>query len=155
MNFRLTSSQQSAIQSFEDFLKSDSQVFMLRGAAGTGKTTLLKEFIAILQKKHRGFGLMAPTGRAAHIISEKTGADASTIHRYIYAIEKLRANNLTKDEEENDTLHFSFALKENPVEKNFVYLVDESSMISDQYTDSELFMFGSGFLLSDIFQYIE
>ena len=155
MNFRLTSSQQSAIQSFEDFLKSDSQVFMLRGAAGTGKTTLLKEFIAILQKKHRGFGLMAPTGRAAHIISEKTGADASTIHRYIYAIEKLRANNLTKDEEENDTLHFSFALKENPVEKNFVYLVDESSMISDQYTDSELFMFGSGFLLSDIFQYVE
>lgn len=45
-----TPSQQSAIQSFEDFLKSDSQVFMLRGAAGTGKTTLLKEFIAILQK---------------------------------------------------------------------------------------------------------
>lgn len=155
MNFRLTPSQQSAIQTFEDFLKSDSQVFMLRGAAGTGKTTLLKEVIAILQKKHRGFGLMAPTGRAAHIISEKTGADASTIHRYIYAIEKLRANNLTKDEEENDTLHFSFALKENPVEKDFVYLVDESSMISDQYTDSELFMFGSGFLLSDIFQYIE
>ena len=150
-----TPSQQSAIQSFEDFLKSDSQVFMLRGAAGTGKTTLLKEFIAILQKKHRGFGLMAPTGRAAHIISEKTGADASTIHRYIYAIGKLRANNLTKDEEENDTLHFSFALKENPVEKDFVYLVDESSMISNQYTDSELFMFGSGFLLSDIFQYIE
>lgn len=155
MNFRLTSSQQSAIQSFEDFLKSDNQVLMLRGAAGTGKTTLLKEFIAILQKEHRGFGLMAPTGRAAHIISEKTGTTASTIHRYIYAMEKLRANNLTKDEEENDTLHFSFALKENPVEKDFVYLVDESSMISNQYTDSELFMFGSGFLLSDIFQYIE
>lgn len=155
MNFRLTSSQQSAIQTFEDFLKNDNQVLVLRGAAGTGKTTLLKEFIAILQKEHRSFGLMAPTGRAAHIISEKTGTTASTIHRYIYAMEKLRANNLTKDEEENDTLHFSFALKENPVEKDFVYLVDESSMISNQYTDSELFMFGSGFLLSDIFQYIE
>lgn len=64
MNFRLTSSQQSAIQTFEDFLKNDNQV--LRGAAGTGKTTLLKEFIAILQKEHRSFGLMAPTGRAAH-----------------------------------------------------------------------------------------
>ena len=82
-----TPSQQSAIHAFENFLKSDSQVFMLRGAAGTGKTTLLKEFIAILQKEHRGFGLMAPTGRAAHIISEKTGTDASTIHRHIYAIE--------------------------------------------------------------------
>lgn len=151
----LTPSQQSAIRAFENFLKSDSQVFMLRGAAGTGKTTLLKEFIAILQKEHRGFGLMAPTGRAAHIISEKTGTDASTIHRHIYAIEKLRANNMTKDEEENDTLHFSFALKENSVERDFVYLIDESSMISDQYTDSELFMFGSGFLLSDIFQFAE
>ena len=67
----LTLSQQTAIDSFKSFLKSNDQVFMLRGAAGTGKTTLLKEFIAILQQKHRGFGLMAPTGRAAHIISEK------------------------------------------------------------------------------------
>lgn len=150
-----TPSQQSAIQTFEDFLKSDDQVLMLKGAAGTGKTTLLKEFITILQKEHRGFGLMAPTGRAAHIISEKTGANALTIHRYIYAMEKLRANNLTKDEEENDTLHFSFALKENAAEKDFIYLIDESSMISDQYTASELFMFGTGFLLSDIFQYAE
>ena len=150
-----TPSQQSAIQTFEDFLKNDNQVLVLRGAAGTGKTTLLKEFIAVLQKEHRSFGLMAPTGRAAHIISEKTGTTASTIHRYIYAMEKLRANNLTKDEAENDTLHFSFALKDNAAEKDFVYLVDESSMISDQYSDSELFMFGSGFLLSDIFQYIE
>ena len=150
-----TPSQQSAIQTFEDFLKGDDQVLVLRGAAGTGKTTLLKEFISILQKAHRGFGLMAPTGRAAHIISEKTGTDASTIHRYIYAMEKLRANNLTKDESENDTLHFSFALKENSAEKDFVYLIDESSMISDQYADSELFLFGSGLLLSDIFQYAE
>ena len=150
-----TPSQQSAIQTFEDFLKGDDQVLVLRGAAGTGKTTLLKEFISILQKAHRGFGLMAPTGRAAHIISEKTGTDASTIHRYIYAMEKLRANNLTKDESENDTLHFSFALKENSAEKDFVYLIDESSMISDQYADSELFLFGSGFLLSDVFQYAE
>ena len=155
MSIMFTPSQQSAIRAFEDFLKSDSQVLMLRGAAGTGKTTLLKEFIALLQKKHQGFGIMAPTGRAAHIISEKTGADASTIHRYIYAMEKLRANNTTKDEEENDTLHFSFALKENSAERDFVYLIDESSMISDQYADSELFMFGSGFLLSDIFQFAE
>lgn len=155
MTYSFTPSQQSAIQAFEDFLKNDSQVFMLRGAAGTGKTTLLKEFITILQKKQQGFGLMAPTGRAAHIISEKTGANASTIHRYIYAMEKLRANNITKDEGENDTLHFSFALKENSAERDFVYLVDESSMISDQYSDSELFTFGSGYLLSDIFQYAD
>ncbi|MCH5221277.1 MAG: AAA family ATPase [Muribaculaceae bacterium] len=155
MTFAFTSSQLTALQVFEDFLKNDNQVLLLRGAAGTGKTTLLKEFIAILKRGNRSFGLMAPTGRAAHIISEKAGADASTIHRYIYAMEKLRANNITKDKEESDTLHFSFALRENPGEKDFIYLIDEASMISDRFIDNELFMFGSGFLLSDIFQYAE
>lgn len=153
--FNLTSSQLAALQAFENFLDGPEQVFILRGAAGTGKTTLLKEFIKTLQKRNREFGLLAPTGRAAQILSEKTGVGASTIHRYIYAMDKLRANNTTKDKEEDDTLHFSFALRENNGQRDFLYLVDEASMISDKYSENELFMFGSGFLLSDIFSYAE
>ena len=60
-----TSSQLSAIEAFKSFLEGDEQVFMLKGAAGTGKTTLVSEFLKILEGQKREFGLMAATGRAA------------------------------------------------------------------------------------------
>ena len=158
--FRFSHSQQSAIQSFEEFLNGPNQVFMLRGAAGTGKTTLLKEFVNILLSKNKYscsqqiLALLAPTGRAAHILREKTGCNSSTIHGHIYDFANLKSNNLSKDDEEDDTLHFSFALKDNDKDTNFVYFVDEASMVSDVRNENELFSFGSGFLLSDLFRYI-
>ena len=72
-NLQLTQSQQSAIAAFMDFLEGDEQVFMLKGAAGTGKTTLVSEFLKILENQQREYGLMATTGRAAYIIGSKTG----------------------------------------------------------------------------------
>ena len=85
-NLQLTQSQQSAIAAFMDFLEGDEQVFMLKGAAGTGKTTLVSEFLKILENQQREYGLMAPTGRAAYIIGSKTGKPAFTIHRGIYGL---------------------------------------------------------------------
>ncbi len=150
-----TPSQQSAIQSFEDFLKSDSQVFMLRGAAGTGKTTLLKEFIAILQKKHRGFGLMAPTGRAAHVIGSKTGYAAHTIHKSIYQLTQLKSMVADKEDVDVDVLQARFALKKNEDSRQVVYIVDEASLISDSFSENETFSFGTGMLLTDLFTYAD
>ena len=152
-NFELTLSQQSAIQTFEDFLKSDSQVFMLKGAAGTGKTTLVTEFLKILKAQQRTFHLMAPTGRAAHIVGNKTGERAFTIHKSIYQINSVNSISKNKEDEDDGGLHAKFGLRNNNDGLNTVYLVDESSLVSDDYSESEAFFFGSGQLLTDLFTF--
>lgn len=140
-----TSDQRVAIQEFEAFLNKKEQVFILRGSAGTGKTTLLKEFINILGGR-RNFRLMAPTGRAALILGKKTGLNqlSATIHKTIYGVEH-----------ELDSIDdfLIFKLKENTDPIDSVYFIDEASMVSDVYSDGDMFRFGSGFLLKDLFLY--
>lgn len=149
----LTSSQQSAIAAFKEFLDGDAQVFILKGAAGTGKTTLVAEFLKILEAQKREYGLMAPTGRATYIIGSKTGKVASTIHRGIYGLSKLKSTSQNKEDEDDGGLHLRFGLKVNEAALNAVYIVDESSMISDAYSENEAFSFGSGCLLTDLFEF--
>lgn len=96
----LTDSQQFAKDSFKKFLKNNSQVFMLKGAAGTGKTTLVSEFLRMLDTEKREYRLMAPTGRAAYIIGSKTGKPACTIHRSIYSLFKLKSTSQNKEEDD-------------------------------------------------------
>jgi hypothetical protein len=148
-----TESQQIAIQAFKEYLKGSDQIFMLKGAAGTGKTTLIFEFLRILDAEKREYKLMAPTGRAAYIIGNKTGKSASTIHRAIYGLSKLKSTSQNKDEEDDGGLHLRYALRTNDDSLNSVYIVDESSMISDAYSENEAFFFGSGCLLTDLFEY--
>lgn len=152
-SFELTESQQAAIRSFREFLKGGSQVCMLKGAAGTGKTTLVSEFIKILETEKRGCSLFAPTGRAAYIIGFKTGHSASTIHRGIYGISNLKSTSRNKEEEDDGSLHMRFGLKTNNDSPGAVYIVDEASMVSDSFSESEAFSFGSGCLLSDLFEF--
>lgn len=155
-SFSLTSSQLKAIEAFKKFLEGPEQVFLLKGAAGTGKTTLVSEFLKILIEQERKTHLMAPTGRAAFIIGSKTGRGASTIHRFIYGLNKLKSNNLSQDEEEDGTLHLRFELYDNSkAATNEVYIVDEASMVSDIYSENEAFSFGSGKLLTDLFKFID
>lgn len=84
----LTPSQQTAFQKFEKFVNSGDRIFILKGSAGTGKTTLLKALVDKLCSKGWKCVLMAPTGRASYILGEKTGHPAATIHRTIYQIEE-------------------------------------------------------------------
>lgn len=150
---KLTISQQSAIATFKEFLEGDEQVFMLKGAAGTGKTTLVKEFLKILDEQNREYSLMAPTGRAAYIIGSKTGKPAFTIHRSIYGLSKLKSTSQNKEFEDDGGLHLRFGLRVNASSQDAVYLVDESSMISDAFSENEAFSFGSGCLLTDLFEF--
>lgn len=140
----LTNDQQQALSSFKDFLKSDKAVFILRGAAGTGKTTILKEFIKTITADRLQFSLVAPTGRAALILTKRTHYSASTIHRLIYSITEHPKN--VED-------RYIFELKENKDTINHIYFVDEASMVSDKFSDNEMYMFGSGRLLNDLFSY--
>ncbi len=140
----LTNDQQQALSDFKDFLKSDKRVFILRGAAGTGKTTIVKEFIGLLNIDGIPFEIMTPTGRAALVSKERTGYNAATIHRSIY---ELQAFPKKIDDK------YVFGLKENRDMTNTVYFIDEASMVSDKFSDNEMFTFGSGRLLKDFFDY--
>lgn len=141
----LTTHQQDALEKFNLFLNSKDQVFILKGSAGTGKTTLVKKMIEQIEVKYR-YRLMAPTGRAAFVFGERTGYEASTIHRGIYEIEK----GLTPDGE--GQMYFRLRSNED-IPLSTLFFIDEASMISSKHTENELFKFGSGFLLKDLFTF--
>jgi len=143
----LTEDQRQALVKIETFFKSDANIFLLKGYAGTGKTTLLNGIAKYLRSKKQTCDLMAPTGRAAMVISNKTKREATTIHRAIYNYDEI-------EDKENDTsFYINLKLNLNQNSSNHVTLVDEASMLSDVFSDDEFFIFGSGYLLQDLFNY--
>lgn len=115
------------------------KVLMVRGYAGTGKTSLIGALVRVLDKFKKRSVLLAPTGRAAKVFSFYAKKQASTIHKKIYR------QQTTKD------YNSPFSLDRN-LHKHTVFIVDEASMIGDR-TDGE-HMFGSGNLLSDLLRYV-
>lgn len=152
-NFVLTNGQNKLIEELEVFLSDESSCFLLKGYAGTGKTFMMKGLTDYLAGNNRTFKISAPTGRAAKVISQKTKHKAYTIHKSIYSGKDLKEFK-TKDVDGTETYKFYYELKNNEDPVNTVYIVDESSMISNVYSEGEFFRFGSGFLLNDFIQYI-
>lgn len=143
----LSDDQKFALGKIEDFLGTSTNCFLLKGYAGTGKTFLMQGLVKYFQSIGRQFKLMAPTGRAAMVIGNKTETDAYTLHKSIYNLDEL---------EDNDhTFKFRYKLNMNEDSVNTIYIIDESSMISDVYNEDEFFIFGSGFLLKDLFLYVD
>lgn len=97
--------------------------------------------------------MLAPTGRAAKILSQKTNFAASTIHRHLYSGETLKDTD-THDGKEYDTFKLFFGSSVNDSNNDAVYVIDESSMVSNVYTEDETLKFGSGFLLNDLMHYV-
>ncbi len=95
----------------------NENIYILTGAAGSGKTTILKEMIKMVRKAGLSYKLAAPTGRAASRMTELTGEDASTIHRLLEV----------KFDEDTNKLYFCRSRK-NPIEEDVIF-IDESSMI--------------------------
>lgn len=151
-NLQLTRDQEHALEKILGFADSEVQAFILCGYAGTGKTTLLNLINEQLQKSGRQVSLMAPTGRAAKILREKTRLEASTVHSGIYNYSDLKEVKVA-DEEGADSFQYFFELKSNDTIQNRVFIIDESSMISDDLSEGEFFRFGSGKLLSDLIEY--
>ena len=151
-NLNLTLDQDKVIDKLEEFFFSDKQVFILKGYAGTGKTTVLKGISKYLQKNNRLGHIMAPTGRAAKVIQNKTKYPASTIHKFLYDLENLKTYKYT-DKDGNETFKFYFDFPADDLVINTVYIFDESSMISNNFSEGEFFRFGSGYLLNDILKF--
>ncbi|MBR1770178.1 MAG: AAA family ATPase, partial [Bacteroidales bacterium] len=137
LGFTPTQDQQRAVSLLEDFIfQTDNKVFILKGYAGTGKTTLMSALIKTLPSFHLHSTLLAPTGRAAKVLAMYSGRKAYTIHKRIYF-------------SHHDESSFTFKLKENR-SRDTVFIVDESSMIGTQSDNS----FFSRDLLEDLFQYV-
>ncbi len=99
----LNPDQEKVIQNLENFLESKDSVFILKGYAGTGKTTLIKGLIDALKVENKKFVLCAPTGRASKILRNKTGY-GNTIHSTIYDFDNL----ITINSENEDFAEHSF-----------------------------------------------
>lgn len=153
--------QKEAFKKLKDFVASDEQrVFILRGYAGTGKTTLMKFLIRELEAQERPYRLLASTGRAAKILSNMTGTSSgSTIHSMIYSFNGLNqdlSNVDTTKVEVTGQLYLTFEPTNvnDQEDTGVVYIVDEASMIADR-SSGEIYQasFGSGRLLKELLDY--
>lgn len=140
-HFQPTPEQDKAIEMLGEFLLSDAseEIFVLRGYAGTGKTSLVGALVKTLDFLKQKSVLMAPTGRAAKVFSLYAGHPAFTIHKKIYR-QKTFSNELT-----------NFSLNDN-LHQHTLFIVDEASMIANDGLSGSVF--GTGRLLDDLIQYV-
>lgn len=132
---------------FKSTYQSGQRCFMIMGAAGTGKTTFIKSLLPVLQGLGLNPMLMAPTGRAAKMMQQRTGWSARTIHSSIFKVPDR------PELDGDDTFaKFIFPLKQDcPPEAAII--VDEASMVALSHQNNDLFQFGSGSLLEDLITY--
>lgn len=161
MTLQLTPHQQQAFKQIKTFVQhNDTGVFVLKGYAGTGKTTLVK-FVLDWLEGQDDFEpiLLASTGRAAKILASKAGHEATTVHSHIYSfsvIEENSSDNKNGWESKTGQLMLNFELKSPPVrDKKLLYVVDEASMLSHlEKQGDHIAKFGSGNLLLDLFHFV-
>ena len=139
--------QQQALQQLASYLHSDTpnEVLVLRGSAGTGKTSLMRGLAAYLQSLNRPVVLLAPTGRAAKVLAQRTGMAAFTIHRQIYALEE-------RYDKGGHISGFAFLLKHFESEEPVVFVADEASMISSLPVKEGQYQMNG--LLPDLLQHV-
>ena len=138
--FAPTDDQKRATDTFARFMtaRDERAVMILRGSAGTGKTSLAGAIVRTMMELRQKVTLLAPTGRAAKVFSLNANQPASTIHRCIYREKAFTG------------LEGKFNLNVN-LFRDRLFMVDEASMIS---LSSNNTTFGSGCLLDDLIQYV-
>ena len=122
------------------FSENKSELFLLKGYAGTGKTTTISTFVSSLNKTNIRAVLLAPTGRAAKVIAVYSNKAAYTIHKKIYFPKKQPNGSV------------DFVLKQNK-HRNTIFIVDEASMIPDEKQKQNYFDHSS--LLEDLIRYVD
>ena len=149
--FTPTTEQAYALDVFARFMtdRDDQVVMIMRGSAGTGKTTLAGAIVRAMAALQQKMILLAPTGRAAKVFSLNAGHAAYTIHRRIYR--QKSAGDLIPDLRSPTRSLSSFNLNDN-LNRDTLFIIDEASMIANQgYGDSA---FGSGCLLDDLMTFV-
>ena len=139
--FHPTNEQENAVQMLVDFLfdRNPESVFILKGYAGTGKTTLVGALVKTLKCLKQQVVLLAPTGRAAKVFALHAGHAAYTIHRRIYRQKSFSGE-------------MADFLQGVNLMKHTLFIVDEASMVANQGGRSSAF--GTGFLLDDLVHFV-
>ena len=122
--FTPTKDQSTVLYHLSAFLLTQKErpVYLLKGYAGTGKTSLVSTLVKTIPQIGMNYQLLAPTGRAAKIMSKYTAATALTLHRKLYRFQVLADGELRMTKARNES-------------KNTVYIVDECSMVSGNILD--------------------
>lgn len=141
--FEATLGQRTLLHRLSEFIlgRDPDHIFIIRGYAGTGKTTLVRSLVMSMPALRGKTMLLAPTGRAAKVLSNYTGKQALTIHKKIY-IRRQEADG-----------GFAFHLQQN-LHNDTIFIVDEASMISNTGGLSRGGTFGGGSLLDDLIDYV-
>ena len=159
---KLTTSQENVLKQILAFVNdSADRVFILKGYAGTGKTTLMKFLIKELTERNKHYRLLASTGRAAKVLANLSGSNGqtSTIHSMVYAFNGLNKEFDEKEEPVADKtgqlfLVFEPSHLDEDNEPETIYIIDEASMVSDVPTkDVTQAKFGDGRLLKELLEY--
>ncbi|WP_411768723.1 ATP-dependent RecD-like DNA helicase [Winogradskyella sp. A3E31] len=139
--FTTTPKQEIVLLQLSEFIFSTTSngLYLLKGYAGTGKTSIIGTIVSQLWQAKKSAVLLAPTGRAAKVISNYSKKEAFTIHKKIYFPKKDKGGGV------------KFVMQPNK-HRNTIFIVDEASMIPDIPADSKLFENGS--LLDDLMQYV-
>ncbi|QXP70764.1 AAA family ATPase [Polaribacter sp. R2A056_3_33] len=130
----LTENQKEAVNTIRTYVNSKQDIFILTGAAGTGKTTVIKSIINEVAEDVDEVVLLAPTNRAAKVLSKKSGVETNTIHSEIYTIKEIKNKDGIVIQSmfvpKINSLLFDDNLDKKKAHK-ILFIVDESSMISD------------------------
>lgn len=138
-----TSCQESLMRKVADFIYSDDDIMSVNGYAGTGKTTAMAAIIASMKQLKTKCVLLAPTGRAAKVLSSYAGHQAFTIHKHIYRQKSVGGDGFGQ-----------FSLAPNK-DKETLFIVDEVSLIGiDAGQQQSSTLFGSGNLLDDLISFV-
>lgn len=152
---QLTNQQNQVFEKVKEFLKSDASVFILKGYAGTGKTTMIKHIFEYV-RSFRDCNLAAPTGRAARVLNDKVcrffeGTRANTIHKTIYSTASLIVKEDIADIADSE---YKLVFPVVNSMRNSVTIVDESSMVCSRKMEHELFRFGTDNLMDDLLTFV-
>ena len=139
-----TPCQDSLLRKVADFISSDDEdILVVNGYAGTGKTTAISSVIAVMKEFKTKCVLLAPTGRAAKVLSSYSGQPAFTIHKHIYRQKSVGGDGFGQ-----------FSLAPNK-DKQALFIVDEVSLIGiDAGQQQSTSSFGSGNLLEDMISFV-
>ena len=144
LKYEATPCQDALLRKIADFVSGDdSDIFVVNGYAGTGKTTAISSVISVLKEYGTKCVLLAPTGRAAKVLSSYAGQPAFTVHKHIYRQKSVGGDGFGQ-----------FTLSPNK-DKQTLFVVDEASLIGiDAGQQQSTAAFGTGNLLDDLISFV-